>query len=107
MADERLRRQASELASEAKTEFLSRASHEMRTPLNAVIGFAQLLQLPHDTANAASVRVVAEYIHSAGKHLLALVNNYKLWLMPSACSRCWSMWSRMPSNRSAQAVGLQ
>ena len=39
-----LDKQAAELASRAKSEFLSRMSHEMRTPLNAVIGFTQLLR---------------------------------------------------------------
>ncbi|HRI18568.1 MAG TPA: PAS domain-containing protein, partial [Burkholderiaceae bacterium] len=36
-------RQVAEIANRAKSAFLSRVSHEMRTPLNAVIGFTQLL----------------------------------------------------------------
>ena len=51
LAEERMRREASELASKTKSEFLSRASHEMRTPLNAVMGFAQLLQLKQATTD--------------------------------------------------------
>lgn len=75
LAEERLRRQASELASVAKSQFLSRASHEMRTPLNAVMGFAQLLQLQESTPDPQKVGRYAEMIHAAGKHLLALVND--------------------------------
>jgi PAS domain S-box-containing protein len=75
LADERLRRQASELASVAKSEFLSRVSHEMRTPLNAVLGFAQLLQFDAQAASSPKVHAFATQIHSAGSHMLALVND--------------------------------
>ena len=34
-----------ELASEAKSEFLSSMSHEQRTPMNAVLGFSQLVEI--------------------------------------------------------------
>ncbi|WP_295645960.1 PAS domain S-box protein [uncultured Methylibium sp.] len=76
-AEEALRdKQAAELASRAKTEFLSRMSHEMRTPLNAVIGFAQLLQMSgHGGASATQVTQFSEHILSSGRHLLALVND--------------------------------
>jgi PAS domain S-box-containing protein len=75
LAEERMRREASDLASTAKSEFLSRVSHEMRTPLNAVIGFAQLLQMQQLTPDADSVGKYAHHIHAAGEHLLALVND--------------------------------
>jgi PAS domain S-box-containing protein len=74
LADERILREASELASAAKTEFLSRVSHEMRTPLNAVIGFAQLLQL-QKLPDAQGVSEYAKLIHDAGAHLLTLVTD--------------------------------
>jgi PAS domain S-box-containing protein len=75
LAEERLRREASEMASAAKSEFLSRVSHEMRTPLNAVMGFAQLLQLQQEQPVPAKVGLFATRIHAAGQHLLDLVTD--------------------------------
>jgi PAS domain S-box-containing protein len=74
MASVRLRHEASEQASRTKSEFLSRMSHEMRTPLNAVIGFAQLLKM-QGTAAGANAASYSEHILNAGQHLLALVND--------------------------------
>ncbi len=75
LADERMRREVSELAGASKTAFLSRASHEMRTPLNAVMGFAQLLQLQKTAPDPAAVGTYADHIYTAGEHLLALVTD--------------------------------
>jgi PAS domain S-box-containing protein len=59
-----------EMANRSKTQFMSRMSHEMRTPLNAIIGFAQLLRL------RAGARVDhVDHILDAGRHLLTLVND--------------------------------
>lgn len=74
LADERMRREASELASKAKGEFLSRASHEMRTPLNAVIGFAQLLEMQQGS-DPEKATTYAKHIKTAGEHLLQLVTD--------------------------------
>ena len=70
-------KQAAELASRSKTEFLSRMSHEMRTPLNAMIGFSQLLKLGATSAQPSSsqVRHYADHMLQAGQHLLALIND--------------------------------
>jgi signal transduction histidine kinase len=68
-------RRAAELASIAKNEFLSRMSHEMRTPLNAVIGFTQLLLNRADAPDPDEVREYAEHVLRAGEHLLALTND--------------------------------
>jgi PAS domain S-box-containing protein len=68
-------KQAAELASHAKSEFLSRMSHEMRTPLNAVIGFAQLLNLNPASLDGATVRDYAGHVLEAGEHLLALIDD--------------------------------
>ena len=74
-AEDALRdKQAAEMASRAKTEFLSRMSHEMRTPLNAVIGFTQLLRL-HGGQDRTRLAQYSEHILQAGQHLLALVND--------------------------------
>lgn len=62
--------QASHLA---KVEFLSRMSHNMRTPLNAVLGFSQLLmqaEPPVTSVHEEKLRI----IHQAGQHLLGLVD---------------------------------
>jgi PAS domain S-box-containing protein len=74
LAEQALRdKQAAELASRAKSEFLSRMSHEMRTPLNAVIGFTQLLRLQPDSG-ADKVAEYTEHVLRASEHLLALIN---------------------------------
>jgi signal transduction histidine kinase len=57
-------------ANRAKGEFLSRASHELRTPMNAVLGFTQLLELDDLTD---SQRANVDRILKAGKHLLKLI----------------------------------
>ena len=64
-------RQDAERANHAKSEFLSRMSHDLRTPLNSVLGFAQVLELEPLTAEQADH--VAQIV-SAGKHLLGLIN---------------------------------
>jgi PAS domain S-box-containing protein len=64
-------RDQAERASLAKTEFLSRMSHELRTPMNAVLGFAQLLELePMPDDQAENVREIL----NAGNHLLEMIN---------------------------------
>jgi PAS domain S-box-containing protein len=68
-------KQAAELASRAKSEFLSRMSHEMRTPLNAVIGFTQLIRLDPGQLDANKLSTYADHVLDAGQHLLALVND--------------------------------
>ncbi len=74
LASERMKREASDMANRAKSDFLSRVSHEMRTPLNAVMGFAQLLTLQVDPDPAKTERF-AQQILAAGEHLLAMVND--------------------------------
>jgi DNA-binding response OmpR family regulator len=60
-----------EIALHAKDEFLSRASHELRTPMNHVLGFAQLLDTDALTdAQAGSV----QQILTSGQHLLQLID---------------------------------
>jgi PAS domain S-box-containing protein len=58
-------------ANAAKTEFLSRMSHELRTPMNAILGFAQLLDM--EDLNEVQHESVRQIIRG-GRHLLELIN---------------------------------
>jgi PAS domain S-box-containing protein len=58
-------------ANRAKSDFVSRMSHDMRTPLNAVLGFAQLLE--SDTLTPEQ-RESVELISRGGRHLLNLID---------------------------------
>lgn len=61
-------------ANQAKSEFLSRMSHELRTPMNAILGFAQILELDADNFNDIQKMNIQEILN-AGKHLLSLIND--------------------------------
>jgi signal transduction histidine kinase len=65
----------SERANEAKSIFLAKMSHQLRTPLNAVIGYSEILledaELKRDSAQIEDLR----RINAAGKHLLSLVTS--------------------------------
>nr|WP_326186822.1 ATP-binding protein [uncultured Oscillibacter sp.] len=65
--------QAAQIASESKTTFLSNMSHDIRTPMNAVLGFATLLAL--EAENPARVREYTKKIMASGQHLLSLIND--------------------------------
>ena len=64
---------AAKAANEAKTMFLSNMSHDMRTPMNAIIGFSALLD--RDAGQPDKVREYSGKIASSGRHLLSLINN--------------------------------
>ncbi|HEY6355217.1 MAG TPA: ATP-binding protein, partial [Burkholderiaceae bacterium] len=69
-----LDKQAAERISRAKSELLSRASHELRTPMHAVLGFAQLLQLRAAELPPWAIDAVHQ-LRSAGTHLLAMIDD--------------------------------
>jgi signal transduction histidine kinase/CheY-like chemotaxis protein len=64
---------AAQIASESKTTFLSNMSHDIRTPMNAVLGFTSLLSREAD--NPDKVREYTRKIMASGQHLLSLIND--------------------------------
>ena len=66
-------RSLAEKASLAKSEFLSSMSHELRSPLNAILGFAQLMEMG-SPAPTASQRGSIDQILKGGWYLLDLIN---------------------------------
>lgn len=68
-----LARHAAEAANRAKTDFLSALGHELRTPLQAISGFTELLGTLDLDAERRSAAL--EHIASAGTHILAMVDD--------------------------------
>lgn len=66
-----LAKKEAEEANQAKSDFLSRMSHELRTPMNAILGFAQLLEM--GDLNEKQIKSV-HHILNSGQHLLNLIN---------------------------------
>ena len=63
---------SAESANKAKSTFLSNMSHDIRTPMNAIIGFSTLASA--NTGNEEKIKEYLSRILSAGKHLLSLIN---------------------------------
>jgi len=81
MTERRRAEQALNLAREeaiaanlAKSEFLSRTSHELRTPMSAILGFGQLLELDEEQLEPRHREAIGQ-IMKAGRHLLSLIND--------------------------------
>jgi PAS domain S-box-containing protein len=64
---------AAEKANLAKSDFLSSMSHELRSPLNAILGFAQLMESASPVPNDSQKESIAQILQ-AGWHLLKLIN---------------------------------
>ncbi|MCB1143329.1 MAG: response regulator [Leptospiraceae bacterium] len=62
-----------EMASKAKTMFIANVNHEIRNPLNGIIGSIELLN--KNSHNPEEVQKYLKVISSSGSHLLSLVNN--------------------------------
>jgi len=71
----RVARGAAEEGSRAKSDFLASMSHELRTPMNAILGFAQLLQ--RDRKEPPTIRQLEriDHILRGGEHLLRLIDD--------------------------------
>jgi len=65
--------QTAQVANNSKTTFLSNMSHDIRTPMNAILGFATLLA--KDVDNPEKVEEYTKKITASGQHLLSLIND--------------------------------
>lgn len=77
-AEEELRaaKHQAERASHQKSDFLARVSHEVRTPLNAILGFAEVMM--EERFGPVGTERYKEYlrdIHASGSHVISLVND--------------------------------
>jgi signal transduction histidine kinase/CheY-like chemotaxis protein len=68
-------REAAESANKTKSLFLANMSHELRTPLNAILGYSEMLMEEAEELRLESFGADLEKIGSAGRHLLALIND--------------------------------
>ena len=67
-------KEATEKANLAKSDFLSNMSHEIRSPMNAIVGFSETI-LNDPNFDEESVRTDIEHIATAGNNLLDIINN--------------------------------
>ena len=65
--------QTAENANKAKTDFLSNMSHDIRTPMNAIIGITSLIR--HDAGDKAKVTEYADKIDTSSQLLLGIIND--------------------------------
>lgn len=66
-------KQQAESANRTKSEFLANISHDLRTPLNGILGYAQILS--RDTSLDEQTRNAVSIIRKSGNHLLNLIND--------------------------------
>ena len=62
-----------EAASRAKTDFLSNMSHDIRTPMNAIVGITKLMS--HDKDDSVKMAAYISKVQQSSQHLLSLIND--------------------------------
>jgi PAS domain S-box-containing protein len=67
-------KEQAERANRAKSDFLRNISHELRTPMNAIAGFGELLLSDHESPLSEKQRLQIGEIRNGARHLLALIN---------------------------------
>jgi signal transduction histidine kinase/DNA-binding response OmpR family regulator len=68
-------KEVAEQANRTKSTFLANMSHELRTPLNAIIGYSEMLEEEAGERGLSDLAPDLAKIHTAGKHLLTLIND--------------------------------
>ncbi|HYH41034.1 MAG TPA: histidine kinase dimerization/phospho-acceptor domain-containing protein, partial [Burkholderiales bacterium] len=63
-----------ESANQAKSDFLANMSHDIRTPMNAILGFTELLKRGYGRSDTDAKKYL-DTIHSSGRHLLDIIND--------------------------------
>ncbi|MBS0278676.1 MAG: HAMP domain-containing histidine kinase [Proteobacteria bacterium] len=61
-------------AGRAKSQFLSHMNHELRTPMNAILGFSEIIQAKSFGSDVDKYAEYAAIIHESGEHLLSLID---------------------------------
>jgi signal transduction histidine kinase len=72
-AEAQVAKERAEIANQAKSTFLANMSHDLRTPLNGILGFAQILQWDRSLSDRQQLGITA--IRQSGEHLLTLIND--------------------------------
>ncbi len=86
---------AAERANLAKSDFLSSMSHELRSPLNAILGFAQLIESGEPSPTTSQKRSI-DQILQAGWYLLELINEILVQIATAPSLRDESEMTDMP-----------
>ncbi|MBS0273930.1 MAG: HAMP domain-containing histidine kinase [Proteobacteria bacterium] len=69
-----MERGRAQLAGRAKSQFLSHMNHELRTPMNAILGFSEIIQAKSFGSDVDKYAEYAAIIHDSGEHLLSLID---------------------------------
>ena len=65
--------QDAESANKAKSDFLANMSHDIRTPMNAIVGITKLMEHDHDDPKKMSLYI--QKVQTSSQHLLSLIND--------------------------------